>query len=122
MVDLEVFKHLAGIDLGEPAAKPTSVEGNQREAAKALWTSPDGTVEVGVWECTPGRFTADRSTTSEICHIISGRVEMRTQDGTVRELTAGDLLTLPQGWRGEWVLKETTSKLYVIHKGTAAAE
>jgi uncharacterized cupin superfamily protein len=122
VVDLEVFKHLADIDLGEPASKPTSVEGDQREAAKALWTSPDGAVEVGVWECTPGRFTADRSNASEICHFISGRVEMRTQDGTVQELKAGDLLTLPQGWRGEWVLKEKTRKLYVMHKGSAAAE
>jgi uncharacterized cupin superfamily protein len=78
-------------------------------------------VEIGVWECTPGRYTADRSTTSEMCHIISGHVEMRTQDGTVKELKAGDLLTLPQGWRGEWVLKEKTRKLYVMHKGSAAA-
>ena len=121
MVDLEVFKHLADVDLGEPEPKPTSVEGNQREAAKALWTSPDGTVEVGVWECTPGRFTADRSNTSELCHIISGHVEMRTQDGAVKELRAGDLLTLPQGWRGEWVLKKTTRKLYVMHRGSASA-
>jgi uncharacterized cupin superfamily protein len=117
VIDLEVFKHLADIDLGDPAPKPTSVEGEQREAAKTLWTSLDGTVEVGVWECTPGRFTADRSNSSELCHIISGRAEMRTQDGAVHELAAGDLLVLPQGWRGEWILKEKTRKLYMIQQG-----
>lgn len=121
MIDLQTFMHLAGIDLGEPAPKPTSVEGDQREAAKTLWMSEDGSVEVGVWECTPGRFTADRSSSSEICHIISGRVEMRTLEGAVRELGAGDLLVLPQGWRGEWVLRETTRKLYLIHRSAATA-
>ena len=122
MISLEHFGDLLTRDIGPFAPKPTSIEGDQQEASETLWTSPGGGMETGIWECTPGRFTADRSTTSEMCHIISGRVEMRTQDGTVRELTAGDLLTLPQGWRGEWVLKETTRKLYVIHKGTAAAE
>lgn len=118
MIDLETFKHLAAIELGEAAPKPTSVEGNQYEAAKTLWASADGTLEVGVWECTPGRFTADRTASSELCHIISGRAEMRTLDGEVRELTAGDLLVLPQGWRGEWRLYETTRKLYVMHRGS----
>lgn len=116
MIDLETFKHLAGIDLGAPAAKPTSVEGDQQEAAKTLWVSADGSVEVGIWECTPGRFTADRSNSSELCHIISGLAEMRTLDGEVREVKAGDLLVLPQGWRGEWRLHETTRKLYVMHR------
>jgi hypothetical protein len=121
LIDLETFKHLAQVELGEFAPKPTSVEGDQREAAKTLWMSEDQSVEVGVWECTPGRFSADRSSSSEICHIIAGRVEMRTLDGAVRELRAGDLLVLPQGWRGEWVLRETTRKLYVIHRAAKAA-
>ncbi|WP_181706474.1 cupin domain-containing protein [Chthonobacter rhizosphaerae] len=120
MIDLDTFKHLAGIDLGAPAPKPTSFEGDQREAARTLWTSPDGSVEIGVWECTPGRFTADRSTTSEMCHIISGRVEMTTLDGETRDLGAGDLLVLPVGWRGTWRIVETTRKLYIMHQAPAA--
>ena len=73
MIDFKTFAHLAHIDLGEPQPKPTSLEGDQLEAANTLWTSEDGKIEVGVWECSQGRFTARRDTNSEICHIVSGR-------------------------------------------------
>ena len=116
MIDLKTFLNLADIDLGASAPKPTSVEGEQREAAKTLYSSGDGLLEVGVWECTPGLFTADRTTSSETCHIISGRVEMKTSTGEKRELGPGDLLVLPLGWKGEWRILETTRKLYLIHR------
>ncbi|WP_246688565.1 MULTISPECIES: cupin domain-containing protein [unclassified Mesorhizobium] len=72
------------------------------------------TADIGIWECTPGRFTADRSGSSEICHIIPGRVEVSRADGEMHELGPGDLLVLPQGWKGEWHIHETR-KLYMIH-------
>ena len=115
LVDISTYLELAGAEVGTFGPKPTSVEGNQQEAARALFKSADGTMEIGIWECTPGRFTADRTHASEICYIISGRVEMRSVDGTPRELGPGDLRALPQGWEGEWRLIERTRKLYVIH-------
>lgn len=114
MIEFETFAHLAGIDLGAPQPKPTSIEGNQVEAAKLLWTSADGLVEVGVWECSPGRFTASRDDNSEICHIVSGRVTLHGPGDAAREVGPGELLVLPMGWRGEWTIHETTRKLYVV--------
>jgi hypothetical protein len=61
MTDLSTFLTLADIPLNPAVPKPTSLEGNQMEASRALYSSPDGRVEIGIWECTPGRFTADRS-------------------------------------------------------------
>ncbi|WP_352127261.1 cupin domain-containing protein [Mesorhizobium sp. dw_380] len=81
---------------------------------RSLFQSPDGTIDVGIWECTPGRFTADRSGSSEICHIIWGRLEVSRADGETCELRPVDLLVLPQGWKGEWRISETTRKLYMI--------
>jgi uncharacterized cupin superfamily protein len=115
MIDFQTFAHLANIDLGEPEPKPTSISGDQVEAAKSLWTSPDGGVEVGVWECTPGRFTASRETSSEICHIVSGRVSLHEKDGRSRDVGPGELLVLPVGWSGEWTIHEKTRKLYIMH-------
>lgn len=115
MVDFQTFAHLAGIDLGTPQPKPTSVEGNQVEAAKVLWTSTDGKVEVGVWECSPGRFTAARDDNSEICHIVSGRVTLHGPADAMKEVGPGEVLVLPVGWRGEWEIHETTRKLFIIH-------
>lgn len=114
LIDLSTFHDLAKAEIGAFSPRPTSIEGDQVEAVRSFFQSPDGTVDVGIWECTPGRFTADRSDSSEICHIISGRVELSRIDGKVRELGPGDLLVLPQGWKGEWLIRETTRKLYMI--------
>ncbi|CDX31931.1 conserved hypothetical protein [Mesorhizobium sp. SOD10] len=114
LIDLSTFHDLAKADIGAFSPKPTSIEGDQVEAVRSFFQSPDGSVDIGIWECTPGRFTADRTNSSEICHIISGRVEVSRADGEMRVLGPGDLLVLPQGWKGEWRIHETTRKLYMI--------
>jgi uncharacterized cupin superfamily protein len=114
MIDLASFVALAQLDLGPGAPKPTSVEGNQREAALTLAGHAGGKVEIGVWECTPGRFTADRTGSAEFCHFIAGRVEMTHADGRKQTLGPGDAINLPLGWKGEWRVIETVRKLYVI--------
>lgn len=114
MIDLSAFHALANTPLEAFAAKPTSFEGNQQEASKALFTSADARVEIGVWECTPGRFTADRSSGAEFCHFISGKIEMTHADGSKVQLGAGDAIALPLGWKGEWRVIEQVRKLYVI--------
>jgi uncharacterized cupin superfamily protein len=118
MIDFSTFQDLATAEIGAFSPKPTSIEGDQVEAARTLFQSEDGSLQIGIWECTPGRFTADRSQSSETCHIISGRVEMTRLDGETRQLGPGDLLVLPQGWVGEWRILETTRKLYVIKSAT----
>jgi hypothetical protein len=117
MIDLAAFQALAHLPLGPYAAKPTSIEGNQQEASCVLCTSADNRVTIGIWECTPGRFTADRTSASEFCHLISGRIEMTHADGSKVELGAGDAINLPLGWIGEWKVLEHVRKLYVVTKG-----
>lgn len=114
MIDLSTYNDLANADIGPFAPKPTSLEGDQQEASRTLFESEDGSMEIGIWECTPGRFSADRTHSAETCHIITGRVEMRRADGEIRRLGPGDLLVLPRGWKGEWRILETTRKLYII--------
>jgi uncharacterized protein len=115
MIDLQTFADLATQPLGGFAAKPTSLTDGQTEASARLWTSPDGRTSIGVWECTPGRFAADRSKTAEYCHIISGSATVSNQDGSVaRDIGPGDLLVLPLGWTGEWVIHTHMRKLYFL--------
>lgn len=113
-IDLSAFEGLAKMPLGPFSPKPTSIEGNQLEASVALCSHEDGQVEIGVWECTPGRFTADRSKSAEFCHFISGKVEMTHADGHKQLLGPGDAINLPLGWKGEWRVIEQVRKLYVI--------
>lgn len=117
MIDLSAFPDLAGTDLGPFEAKPTSFEGDQKEAAVALFTSSDGRVEIGVWECTPGRFRTHRTESSEFCHLLTGRVELARADGTVQAFGPGDAFHLPLGWKGEWRVIEQVRKVYVAVKG-----
>lgn len=115
MFDLKIFEDLAGQRLGDFAAKPTTLTKGQEEASSLLWTSADGRTKIGVWECTPGQFTADRTAAGEYCHIISGRASVTNTDGKCkREIGPGDLLVLPQGWAGEWVIHKHMRKLFVI--------
>ncbi len=115
MISLDTFGDLAKVDTGAFAPKPTTLTEGQEEAAVGLWSSPDGRVNIGVWECTPGRFTGDRTKGGEYCHIISGTATVTNSDGSgSRDIGPGDLLVLPQGWTGEWVLHSHMRKLYVI--------
>lgn len=115
MIDFKTFGDLASVELGIFKAKPTAFSEGQMEASITLWVSEDRLVQAGVWECTPGRFSADRSTSSEMCHIIYGKAILKTIDDEERVLKAGDLLVLPRGWRGEWEIIEQVRKLYIMH-------
>jgi uncharacterized cupin superfamily protein len=115
MINLEIFASLSSTPLNSFADKPTTLTPGQTEASKMLWTSANETTKIGVWECTPGRFTADRTAGGEYCHIISGSATVTDADGgNARDIGVGDLLVLPQGWTGEWVVHEQLRKLFVI--------
>jgi len=115
MISLEAFGDLSATPVGEFKPKPTTLTDGQTEAVSILWSSADESTSIGVWECTPGRFTADRTAAGEYCHIISGRATVKNSDGTgSRDIGAGDLLVLPQGWTGEWTIHEHMRKLFVI--------
>ena len=116
MIDLQAFAGLATVPLSDFADKPTTLTPGQQEAISILWTSADDLTKIGVWECTPGHFTADRTVGGEYCHIISGSATVSNTDGSAaRDIGSGDLLVLPQGWTGEWVVHEQMRKLFVIN-------
>lgn len=120
MIDLQAFANLASVNVGEFVDKPTTLSPGQQEAIKMLWASVDDATKIGVWECTPGHFTADRTAAGEYCHIISGRATVSNTDGSAaRDIGPGDLLVLPQGWTGEWVIHEHMRKLFVISTSAA---
>ncbi|WP_227268483.1 cupin domain-containing protein [Roseobacter weihaiensis] len=115
MIDPQSFGDLSSLDVGGFAPKPTTLTPGQQEAARKLWSSEDGLTSIGVWECTPGHFTADRTGGGEYCHILSGRATVCNSDGSAsRDIGPGDLLILPQGWTGEWIIHAQMRKLYII--------
>ncbi len=115
MIDLKLFDDLDSLPKAEFKPKPTTLTAEQKEALQPLWESLDGLTKVGIWDCTPGTFTADRTAMAELCHILSGSATVTNYDGSgSRRIEAGDLLILPIGWRGEWQVHETMRKSYVL--------
>jgi len=101
--------------LPSPTPKPTSLDG-QRESSLELWVAPDGRCETGVWECSPGTFTATRDGYDEVATILSGRATVIDPAGHSTELEAGSVFVTPAGWSGTWTLHETMRKTYVIRQ------
>ena len=115
MIDLKIFSDLQDTQLGDFSNKPTTLTNGQVEASKELWVSVDGKIKAGVWECTEGQFTADRSKNAEYCHIISGSAVIENEDDNLcREIKSGDLLILPIGWKGKWTITKHMRKLYIL--------
>lgn len=116
MIQDQHIANLTGIDLGEFKPKPTGISGDPMEASKIVWTSPDGTVMIGVWECTPGTFSATRVGYSEVAHIIAGDFRLTDSEGTATDHGPGDLVVTNEGWVGTWDVRETVRKVFVIHR------
>lgn len=101
------------LELPPHTPKPTSLDG-QTESSATLWESEDGLLETGVWECTPGTFTAFRDGYDEIAHIVSGSATVESNDGAIVQLAPGSTLITPAGWKGTWIVHDTVRKVYVI--------
>jgi uncharacterized protein len=78
-----------------------------------LWSSADGSQDVGVWQCTagPSYWVQEEN---EFVHILSGSLTVTPDGGSPRKLGPGDAAVFPRGWRGRWDLHETVRKVYVI--------
>ena len=68
----------------------------------------------GIWECSPGKWTANYATKNEFCHILSGQAILSDVAGNSKEYSAGDSFVIPAGFVGTWEVVETVRKLYVI--------
>ena len=94
------------------------VEGDPHHVTGMRHSSPDGSCIAGTWTSTPGRWHAftDRD---EFCFIVSGKIELISEDGRVQTFGTGDAFLIPNGFRGYWNVLETTTKHFVIRDYSA---
>ena len=98
----------ANADLGAHQPKPTAVTEGLTEASATAYQA--GRIATGLWECTPGTFTARRDGYTEICTILSGRVTIEVEGQDPEEFGPGDVMVMPSGWEGSWVVHEPLRK------------
>jgi uncharacterized protein len=72
-------------------------------------------IVAGVWECAPGRLRLDIKS-DEFCHIIKGHWLLKSAEGEVLEVRAGDSFFFPKGWQGECEVREAVRKVFTVVK------
>jgi uncharacterized cupin superfamily protein len=105
---------LMELELASIGRRATATTGDPEESVRELYA--DGTVQIGLWECTPGQFGTAKDGVSETSHILSGAAILRGDDGVETEVEAGDVVTTPDGWRGTWTITATMRKLYIVSR------
>ena len=73
-----------------------------------------GGLDVGLWSSSVGSWRIEGWSGNEVMHILSGRVRLTADDGTVHNLSAGDIFVVTKGWTGIWETVEDMQKIYVI--------
>lgn len=106
------------MELGSFKNKSGSSTQGQMDAVYDFVGNANGTLRVGVWECTPGRFVSERTTT-EIFEVLKGSATLIGADGTRTDVKPGDHAVTPKGWKGEWIVHETIRKIFIVHPEAA---
>ena len=99
------------VELPEFTPRPSAIAGNPTESAQILYQ--DEHLEVGIWECTPGKVKIDY-TEWEFCHFIEGEAVLTNESGQSWRLRKGDGFIIPPGFKGTWETVKPVRKHYVI--------
>jgi uncharacterized cupin superfamily protein len=92
---------------------PEQIVGEAPEVSGlVLDTSPDGRIERGIWEHSPG---VSRDTESdEIFVVLSGRATIEVDGGPTLHVDPGDVGLLHAGDRTTWRVHETLRKVFQV--------
>jgi len=102
-----------------PLDPATIFAGEPQASAIVLDASPDGRVERGVWELTPGTVTDVEA--DELFVVVSGRATVEVAGGPTLQLAPGSVGILREGDRATWYVHETLRKVYQVTSAPAAA-
>jgi uncharacterized protein len=100
-----------------PLDQATVLAGKPAISALVLDSSPDGTVERGVWQMTAGTVTDVEA--DELFVVLSGRATVEVADGPTLELEPGTVGLLRAGDRTRWRVHETLRKVYQVTSAPA---
>lgn len=96
-----------------PLAEPLS--GEIETWSRKLFASDWDAVSTGFWRSEPGSSRWDFATRGGIIHVIDGAMTVHEDGEQAVEVTAGDVVVFPLGWKGTWEVTRTLSKFYVIY-------
>jgi uncharacterized cupin superfamily protein len=90
------------------------VEGQPVQHAELKFCGHGDKIKSGIWESTAGVFTADYNGIVEFCHILDGEASIKTADGAVFQVSAGDGFVLDSGLQTQWTVDKFVKKHFMI--------
>ncbi len=89
------------------------------DGSSTLWNGVDlgdGTLMCGQWVGQPGELIVRPRAHHEMFTVVSGMIELETEDGTLTKIGPGQAGFIPKGWSGIWRTVEETRKTYMLLK------
>ena len=71
-------------------------------------------LKTGIWEVTLGTFKSTRPGYDGICQILSRTAAIIEPDASSFDIGPGSLFVTPAGWEGNWTVRETLRKKWVV--------
>ena len=103
------------------SATPATPPG-QNAAVAGASTYECGSFRAGFWARAPGADCVAPTAAAELFHVLEGEMFVVEEDGaTARRCVAGDLVFLPEGWRGSFHAQERGAKAAAVRVGGAGA-
>ncbi|WP_163933918.1 cupin domain-containing protein [Paraferrimonas sp. SM1919] len=96
-----------------PTPKDKLIEGPAEQHISNLYSDPSGQFHVGFWGSEPGSWQVSYDE-HEYCQLLEGEVEIKSHDGAVMHIKAGEQFVIPAGFKGVWHTIKSCKKTYVI--------
>lgn len=95
-------------DVAKPIGEPIS-----RESGILLFRRENKSSEMGMWQCTPGRWRCEVEN-DEFCYFLCGKAVYTPDTGEEIIVEAGTAGCFPAGWKGNCHVVETVRKVYMV--------
>jgi uncharacterized cupin superfamily protein len=90
------------------------LDGSPQQHSQLMYSGHEDTIKSGIWESTAGVFRADYEGIFEFCHVLEGSAVIKTSDGDVYSVEAGDGFVLDAGLKTEWTVDSYIKKHFLI--------
>jgi uncharacterized protein len=91
------------------------VKGNPRRTTWNHYSNDTGEVFSGVWACEAGSWRIEMGATEdEFFFVTQGRCRLHDDHGVVVEVSAGQSLVIPAGFKGVFEVVEPMQKHYMM--------
>jgi uncharacterized cupin superfamily protein len=90
------------------------LDGTPNELAADIFSGSNGSLQLGVWECTPYSEAANPYGIDEFCLLLKGRVSFTDDAGNKDTFSAGESYLVRKDFSGIFRVEEPTRKLYAI--------